>query len=83
MINMSGIPPALLALVLVENNLRDGMWCDFMPARVEVLDLRVVGPFVADKESGRDGTSVGIDSIMPEDFFVQITIQIVDWIVER
>lgn len=49
-----------------------------MPARVEVLDLRVVGPFVADKESGRDGTSVGIDSIMPEDFFVQITIQIVD-----
>ena len=54
-----------------------------MPARVEVLDLRVVGPFVADKESGGDGTSVGIDSIMPEDFFVQITIQIVDWIVER
>ena len=83
MINMSGIPPALLALVLVENNLRDGMWCDFMPARVEVLDLRVVGPFVADKESGGDGTTVGIDSIMPEDFFVQITIQIVDWIVER
>ena len=83
MINMSGIPPALLALVLAENNLRDGMWCDFMPARVEVLDLRVVGPFVADQQSGGDGTCVGVASIMPEDFFVQITIQIVDWIVER
>lgn len=49
-----------------------------MPARVEVLDLRVVGPFVADKESGGDGTAVGIDSIMLEDFFVQVPIQIID-----
>jgi hypothetical protein len=64
-------------------DLRDGMWCDFMPTRVKILDLAVVRPLMADIECSGNRTTVWVKSVISENFFVQIAIQIVHRVVER
>ena len=54
-----------------------------MPACVQVLNLAIIRPFVADEKSRSNWTAIGISSVILEDLIVQVAIQVVDRIVER
>ena len=54
--------------------LRDGMRCDFMSIGIEILNLTIVRPFMADKKGCGNRTAIWILSIILKDFFVQIAI---------
>ncbi len=53
-----------------------------MPTRIEILNLAVICPLMAHKKGGGNRASIGIESVILEDFFVQIAIQVVDGIVK-
>lgn len=53
-----------------------------MTIGVEVLDLAVIGPFVRDVESGRNGASIGVNTTLFEEVRVQALVEVVHRIVE-
>ncbi len=54
-----------------------------MTVGVNVLDVTVVRPLVADVEGGRDGAAVGVVAVVAEDVLVQALVQVADRVVER
>ena len=69
-------------MFLLEKILRDGMGSDFVSVCVNVLNLAVVRPLVADVEGGRDGAAIGVVSVRAEDVFVKVLVQVAHGVVE-
>jgi len=63
---------------LLPEAVRDGVRSDFMALCIQVLNLRVVRPFVGDVECGGDRATVGVGSTSLEEFHVQFFIEIID-----
>ena len=65
-------------------NLRNGVRSHFMPRSVQILNLIVIGPFVADVERGRDRTAVGILVLaLVKQLLIERPDGVVDGVVER
>ena len=60
----------------------DAVRGDLVSGPVQVLHLAVVRPLVRHEEGGRYGAAVGVNSLRIKKSFVEISVQIIDSIVE-
>jgi hypothetical protein len=59
------------------------MRSNFVSVGMNVLNLAVVGPLVADVEGGGDGAAVGVVPVRAEQVLVQVLVQVAHRVVER
>lgn len=53
-----------------------------MAVSIKILNLRIIGPFVRDVESGTERTSVRISSSSFKEFLIEFLIEVIDGVVE-
>lgn len=68
--------------IVCKDNLRDGVYCDFMTLAVCLLYGGIISIFVGHEERGFDVTAVGVLALSVEDLLVELDVVVVDGVIE-